>query len=246
MAFTLNVAIVDDLPEEVEALAKLVERYCGKRGYELVLSRFNDSIRFIANYRSAYDLVFMDIDMPDMNGMQVAWQLRQTDEKVVLIFVTNLAQFAIQGYDVSATDYILKPVEYNVFAMKIRKAVQKCMRNHAKDVFVLTNGGEVRFSASSILYVEINAHSIIYHTESGDYSAYGTMKKVEQQLPPNEFFRCNYCFLVNLRHVSKIDGFIAYVGPYRVIISHPRKKKFIEALHGYYGNSPETDKFGGG
>lgn len=238
MAFTLNVAIVDDLPEEVEALAKLVERYCGKRGYELVLSRFNDSIRFIANYRSAYDLVFMDIDMPDMNGMDVARNLRRMDADVSLVFVTNLAKHAINGYEVDADDFIVKPVGYDSLEPKLDRIIRK-HRVKDKPYITVYDDGLVKYVAvSDVRYVEVIKHSIIYHMTDGDYEKRGALKAEAQLFEENGFAQCNKSVLVNLRYVLGITGYTLHVAKKKgsleyeeLSIGHPRKKEFMRALN---------------
>lgn len=232
----LNIAIVEDEKAAADNLCACLTRYTKDSGESFNIKVFDNGVKFLTGYQSNFDIVFMDIDMPDMDGLSAARKLRELDGKVVLIFVTNLAQFAIKGYEVDAMDYMLKPLNYPAFALKIKKAIRHCEKNETKEVYVTTGNGEVRFAASSVIFVEINVHHIVYHTESGDYPAYGTMKKVEQSLPAEGFYKCNSCYMVSLRHVSSVNGFTVTVGGHELIISHPRKKQFMEALHRYYGN----------
>lgn len=240
MAFTLNVAVVDDLPDEVDALGKLVERYCRKRGYEVTLNKFNDSIRFIANYKSVYDLVFLDIDMPDMNGMDVARNLRRIDAEVSLVFVTNLAKHAICGYEVDADDFIVKPVRYENLELKLDRILRKHRVKDKPYVTVYDDGLLKYVPISNVRYVEVIKHSIIYHMTDGNYEKRGSLKAEAQLFEENGFAQCNKSVLVNLRYVLGITGYTLHVAKKKgsleyeeLSIGHPRKKEFLRALNKY-------------
>ncbi|MBQ2047787.1 MAG: response regulator transcription factor, partial [Schwartzia sp.] len=185
---------------------------------------------------SDYDIVFMDVDLPGMDGFKAAKKLRERDKEVALFFVTYLAQYAIRGYEFDAEDYILKPLKYESFALKLKKVLARIKTDTETSVLIKTTSGEFTFPSSSVIYAEISGHTIIYHTSDGDFEGYGTMKKVEEQLPKDTFFRCNSCYLVNLRYVSGIKGYTCVVGGYELKISHPRRKPFMEKLQEFYKN----------
>lgn len=233
----LNVAIVEDLQNEADRLISCLNRYSREHGILFNIQHFTSGFQFLDDYKTNFDIVFMDIDMPSINGLETARELRKLDSMVALVFVTNLAQYAINGYEFDALDYILKPLRYPSFALKIKKVISRCDRQKDKEIVIKTSNGEVRIPSSSIIYVDISLHSITYHTERGDYNAYGTMKQVVAQFPPEEFVLCNSCYLVNLRHVSMVEGYVIRLGEHELVISHPKRKKFMEAIHAYYGNS---------
>lgn len=231
----INVAIVENEKEPAERLIKCLNRFTEENGAQFKTVVFTGGKQFLQDYKGEFDVVFMDVDMPGINGFETARSLRNTDNNVVLIFVTNLSRYAIRGYEYDATDYVIKPLEYSKFAKKIKKIVALCNRNkERKNVRINTSEGLLLVDPYNIQYVEIMRHSIIYHTLNGQYYGYGTMKKVEECLPKDMFFRCNNCYLVNLKHVKRLDGFEVTVGEDTVTISHPKKKSFVEALHIYY------------
>lgn len=229
----LKVAIVEDEHKAAETLKSFFERYAAESGTEFQITEFPNAVVFLSGYRSGFDIVCMDIEMPHMNGMEAARKLREIDRQVVLIFVTNLSQYAIAGYEVEAMSYILKPMKYSGFKFTIKKALARCAQQSGNEIEIMGKGALIRLAVSAIRYVEIHDHSIVYHTEQGDYESYGTMKKVEHLLPPKQFFRCNSCYLVNLEHVKKIEGNNVWVGGEILQISRPRRKGFLEALHDY-------------
>ena len=106
----------------------------------------------------------MDIQMPDINGMDTARRLRGMDRNVLLIIVTSLAQYAIEGYEVAAMDYILKPVQYFSFAMKLTRAIWRLDADAGESLRVANSNGSSRIRLRDILYIEITGHTITYHT----------------------------------------------------------------------------------
>lgn len=228
-----KIAIVEDEDESAEKLKSCLLEYAKEHGIEFNIVHFNNGLNFIEDYQPDCDIVFMDINMPQMNGLNVAKGLRKIDPSVVLIFVTFLAKYAIKGYEVDALDYVLKPVNYNSLKIKIERALARCVNNQQKVVMLSTQEGAVRIETSAINYVEIADHDIYYHTSRGVIKAYGTMRAVEKNLPSSQFFRCNRCYLINLKNVTQMNENYVYIGDEKVLISRPRKKLFLNALRDY-------------
>ncbi|BAR05176.1 two-component response regulator [Parascardovia denticolens DSM 10105 = JCM 12538] len=135
----LTVAIVEDEPDDARRLDSCLQRYGAERGVDFRLEHFGRPSDFLDSYKARYDLVFMDIEMPGMDGLSAAKRLRQFDQEVILIFVTNLAQYASRGYEVNALDYVMKPMEYQTFERKMDRAVRAC-RNNSDSVIVAQRG----------------------------------------------------------------------------------------------------------
>ena len=221
-----HTALVEDNAEERARLAGFLQRCEG----EFAVEEFSSAVDFLTNYVPKYDLVFMDIDMPYLDGMSAAHKLRQLDEQVCLIFVTNLAQFALKGYEVSAFDFIVKPVSFSNFSVKMRRVVNHLSARTAKTVLIRGEGNLQRVAVEDIAFVEITGHKLVYHTASKAIPSYGTLKSAEELLAYPLFVRCNKCYLVNLRAVSAIEGNYAVVGKDKLLISYPRRAAFERAL----------------
>lgn len=229
----INVAIIEDEEEQAQALSDCVQRYGREHGQEFTCVAYANAINFLENYKGTADIVFMDIRMPHMNGMNAAQRLRERDASVVIIFVTSLMQYAVDGYKVGALDFVVKPVEYGSFALTMRRAVEKVGRREGKRLVVNTPTGAVLLEADDIRYVEILRHHLVYHAVQGDYDGYGTLVEVEKQLSGEPFARCNACYLVNLRYVTEVRGYSVWLGEEELRISHPKRKAFVEAFSAY-------------
>lgn len=230
-----HVAIVEDSPAEAELLRSYFARFTREHGVEFTLTCFASGEEFLNKYRPAYDLVLMDIGLPGHNGMETAAALRERDRSVTLIFVTNMAQFAVKGYEVDAFDFVVKPVGYSNFALKLQRALNKLDTRRDTEVLVTLSDSMVRLAASQIKYIEISGHRMVYHTTDGELYAYGNLKEVEATLGGGMFARCNNCYLVNLNYVRAVQGHTVTVGTDELQISRPRRKAFIQALNDYLG-----------
>ena len=232
----VNIAIVEDNLEEAARLEGALKRYAEEFHVPTWTTVFTNAMAFLSKYAAEYDIIFMDIMMPMMNGMDAVRALREKDEKVMVIFVTNMQQYAIQGYEVGAFDYILKPVHYPEFKLKYTRAISKLMpQKKATNVLIKSESGVVRLTPDQILYVEVQQHHCIFHTKQGDFRQYQTMKSVESQLEGYGFCRCNNYLLVNLAYVRKIDGMSVHVGDAALPISYPRKKQFCDKFEEFMG-----------
>lgn len=229
----INVAIVEDEREQAQALADCVQRYGKEHGKQFNMVVYENAVNFLQSYKEAADIVFMDIRMPHLSGMEAAEKLRERDASVIIIFVTSLMRYAIDGYKVGALDFVVKPVEYASFALTMRRAVTQAESKKGRRLVVNTPSGAALLYADDIRYIEILRHHIVYHTVNGDYDGYGTLLEVEKKLQDEPFVRCNACYLVNLRYVTELSGYTVKLGDDELRISHPKRKAFAAAFADY-------------
>lgn len=234
-----NVAIVEDEREAADTLASFLDKYGAAHNEVFNVCRFGDAVTFLMNYSADYDVVFMDIEMPEMNGMDASAKLRALDRDVILIFVTNMAQYAVNGYEVGAFDFIVKPVSYANFALKFGRAMRKLQTVADAQIWIKGKTGNRRVAVSSIFYVEVMNHVIIYHTDEGAIVSSGSMKAVRELLVGEAFALCNQSYLVNLRYVTALKGLTVVVGGRELPISNPKKAAFIRAVNLYFNGRRE-------
>ncbi|NOU82722.1 response regulator [Paenibacillus sp. LMG 31459] len=229
----ITIAIVEDDINQARLLESHLTSFGADKGLSFNIVHFPQAVALLENYTANFDIIFMDIQLPYMNGMDAARSLRALDKEVILIFITNLTQYAIHGYEVEALDYILKPVEYYDFALKMSRAVRRMDEKPGNDILIATDNGMRKISPKSIRYVETEGHHVIYHTAEGDFRQYATISSIEIKLQEYDFYRCNNCYLVNLAYVQRIQGYTVVLDGVDLRISQPRKKAFMEKLMEY-------------
>lgn len=236
----IRVAIVEDDLTASNTLSDYLLRYAEENHIQFRITAFSNAISLLNNYTAEYDIIFMDIRMPYINGMDAAHKLRALDQKVLLIFVTSLTQYAIEGYEVNALNYIVKPINYYDFALKLTRAVSRVPQVNNATFSITTKNGVIRLDPEDIRYVESQGHHLTFHTLNGEYTQYSSLTKLEEKLLEHNFARCNSCYLVNLRYVRNIKGYTAILDNCELKISQPRKKLFVQALEYYWAEHPEA------
>ena len=231
----IRVAIVEDEAAVREQLAGYVQRCTRQYGTLFEVTMFTDGLEILEEYRPVYDIIFLDVEMPQLDGMETARRIRAMDSEVQLIFITNMAQYAIKGYAVGALDYVLKPVPYFAFSQQLRKAEEQLRRRARHYLALPVEGGMRRLDSSLIYYLESEGHRVHFYTEEGDFVAAGTLKAFEEKLAERPFARCNSGYLVNLAQVKSVQQGMVQVGPYELQVSRPRRKAFLAALADHIG-----------
>lgn len=231
----INIAIIEDSNEAAGELISCLERFREEEKEQFQIVRYTDADAFL-NDKKAQDIIFMDIRLPNITGMEAAERLRRFDRTSVLIFVTSMAQFALKSYEVDALDYILKPVSYGRVTLKLRKAIDIVKSREDKQI-VVNHGGEiVRISTMQIYYIEVHGHKLSYHTDMGILTENGSLTRLEETLRANNFMRCNACYLVNPRHIASIKKYTVFLDNGDALnISQPKRKNFIDELTNWMG-----------
>ncbi|ETY70640.1 LytR/AlgR family response regulator transcription factor [Bifidobacterium moukalabense] len=232
-----TVAVVEDEPEAARRLGACLGEFSRRNpGVRFDVTVFSDPTRLLEGYRPMWDIVFMDIEMPNMDGMSAARRLRALDGRVLLVFVTNMAQFAAKGYEVDALDYIIKPFSYNDFERKIRRAVA-IRGEESASVMIVQRAGTQRVLLRDIEYIEVREHNLLYHTERGILTGTGTLQDVEGRLGDRGFLRCSKAFVVNSRHVAAVKGNeLTLSSGESVTIGRTYRKSFMMALAASMGD----------
>lgn len=232
-----HIAIVEDELEFREQLRQYLKQYEEENEMSFRISVFEDGKDILADYRNEYDIVLLDIEMPGLNGMDAAEMIREKDENVVLMFITNLAQYAICGYSVGALDFVMKPITYYTFSMKMTRAIKRAKKKMQKPLVLNMPDGIKTLEIKQIYYVEVQNRMLHYYTDEGEVVVRGTLQSAEEILKPYPFAKCNHWYIVNLMHVKEVNKNIAVVGPHKIEISRRNKAGFLKALTEYMGGN---------
>ena len=227
----LNIAVVEDNDGFASTIKNYLERFAQENGEQIQQARFTDGYAIADGYRGGFDIILMDIEMGLMNGMEAAEEIRKVDDEVTIIFITNMAQYAIKGYAVQAMDYVLKPVSYPAFSEILKKAVRRIGGRQDLYVTVSYRDGMVKLRAADIAFVESRGHRLSFHTDTETYETTTcTMKEIEEKLQGAGFLRASSGTLVNLNKVTGTKNGYVEVGGQHLPISRGRKNEFMAAL----------------
>lgn len=234
---TYTIAIVEDDKTSQRQLQQYLERYQRENDCSFEVFVFDDGMGIVTDYEARYDVIFLDVQMQLLDGLSAAHRIRKLDPDVILIFITNMAQFAIKGYEVDALSYLLKPVPYFSFSQELMRSLKRVDSREKHYLLVPVDSGMKRLNVEKIFYIERDRHRIKIHTEPAVHSMVGTVKDATGELSGKGFVLCNSGYLVNLRHVTGIDDNRAVIanGYAKLSISRPRRTAFLQALTDYVG-----------
>lgn len=228
----MRVAVVDDELNERETLRGYLNQLAKESGNPIEVDQYSSGDALLKDYRLIYDIILFDIDMPGTNGINTARQVRLQDEAVTILFITNIAQYAISAFEVEAVDYIIKPVEYHDFAMKFRRAMKRADHCGTRMINLVTSEGNCRVKTSNIIYVEALDHSLTYHLQ--EMSGYvdlelkrEKMKSHESLLKPYNFCRVHKSYLVNLAQIRMVRANDLLAGDSVIPVGRSYKKELM-------------------
>jgi len=234
-----RILIVEDSPAEADVLRGHLSRYAAEKGLSFAVTVLPSAIEFVNGNHPA-DLIFMDIDLPGINGMEAAQMLRGYDEQTPLVFVTNLAQYAIKGYQVDALDFMVKPVAYDDFSLRMDRAMRVVRRSANTTVAIPTPDGVRVVRLADILYVDILKHDLHYHLagESEPLRLRGTISQLTKDLADKDFLKISAGCVINMAQVERIrQTSVVMSDGTELFYSRSQRKHALERLTAYVGRS---------
>lgn len=217
----------DDLSS---CLTKFAERFQIK----FELTSIKTGISFLSSYKKRYDLIFISIELPDINGIQATRELRKIDQDTFLILLSNVSHYALDGYELGASDYILKPIKYQNFERKLSRILKKIILKNDESILINLGNKKKVININEIKYVEIMSHDIMIHLDKEIVKTTGVLTKFEKTLNNPKFKRCSACALINLSYIDEIKGNdIKLITGEIIRIGRTKKKEFIKELNAY-------------
>lgn len=240
----VKIGIVDDCAADRDNLKAALRRYMDSEGAELDVHEYCCAGEILAA-RTSFDILYLDIDMPGMSGMELAESIRQTDGSVVIIFCTNLQQFAVSGYKVGALGFLVKPIEWYSFELFQQRALAAValharMKDTARAKKILVKDGALSRSIAvcDLAYVEVRKHTLSYVTRDRAgketvYTSRGSLQALAEELGPHGFARSGASYLVNLALVDSVNGMNVQVGDHVLPIGRKFKDSFKASFSRY-------------
>lgn len=244
-----KIGIVDDEPEMAQTLTDMLTRYKEDKNsdgggvqLEFNIRAYVSGEEFLNDSPCNFDIVFLDINMPGANGLQVAKRVRDSNDAAAIIFCTHYAQYAVKGYEVNAVGYLVKPIDERVFRRNLDRTFESLKSRQAHKISIKTENGMEVLLVSDIVYVEVQIHNIIFYAlvdgELKEYRARGTMRGACADLSPFDFSQCSAAYLINLRHITALKNKEVYLhGGKALPISRKFYKRFSELFVQYMGGA---------
>lgn len=232
----MNIAIVEDESIHIENLMNCINYCCEKHSIYANIDCYNDGIEIIDKNEIFYDIIYFDIKMNFVNGMEAAKEVRKRDPEVIIVFCTNFIQYAIDGYSVNAADFLLKPITKFAFYEHFKKILPKIEVNDEPSLVIKTKLGVKKIKHNSILYIESEGHYLNVVCKNEKVAFLESMKNIEKELDRYNFYRCNSCYIVNMKYVKEVTSEYVVLDGYELKISRARKKGFMEALTNFIGD----------
>ena len=225
----LHIAVVEDEEIHRKTLVGYIRDYLGGReAYEC--ATFEDGAEFLARQPQDLDILFLDIVMGHSNGIDVAHTVRSHNDNVIIIFVTQAVQYALEGYGVHASDFLVKPLYYTSFCHSMQRALATLKRRAPNMLRIEFDKTTSYVDISTILYVETRSKGTLVHAQSGDFGCSESLRSLEERLGPLGFGRCHQAYLVNVTHVQTIRKTELLVGQAWLPISRARREAFVSLL----------------
>lgn len=224
----LKIALCDDTPEELECLVKYIEVYKAASNSEIIYECFSSGTELLANISSGsfYNLIFLDVVMPAINGIDVAKEIYEKNKVTQFVFLTISPEFAVDSYSVSALDYILKPINEKNFKRAMNKFTDR-YKQKEEAIIIHEKSSIIRIMLYTLCYVEVLDHYLLYHlSNSNIIRCRQSLAEIEDILKRNSsFVKTHRSYIVNMDYIQKIEpSYIIMANGDRVSVSRANSK----------------------
>lgn len=232
-----TVVICDDEQSFIDKMKEYLKRYCFESKEDIFVREFTDGQALLNAYNSDFHIIFMDIKMPELDGIETAKRIRMIDSNVVIIFITSQLKYVLAGYSVNAANYLIKPLNYMRFKMEMEKAVLRTASTRKGYISVKNDNGFFKVYHSSLRYIETYQRNTMIHTGKESIISYKKMQEHESDLAGYPFVRCHTSYIVNLEYIDKVlDYEITLLTGELIPISKQKKKELMQNLAVYLGS----------
>lgn len=227
----MRIAVCDDEAMCCQQAVNVIEATA--KSLDIIIDSFKSGRELLKKFSSiSYDLVILDIEMPEIDGISLAKRLRELSEDVYIVFLTSHIEFALEGYEVNALRYLTKPVN----SLKLKEVLDYIVQKQSKQesLWLKTEEGEEKVSLDEILFLESQNQNVIVHTENKLYTVRYNISDFEKELECKGFIRVHRSFVVSLRKISKLGRNEVFLGDScSVPVSRGKEKKLSEALFSF-------------
>lgn len=202
----LRIAVVEDESKQYEYVKKLLTQWSEQRGESIAVTHIASAEEFLMKYNQpdTFDVLFLDVYMKQMNGMELAKEIRKYDREVQIVFLTGVSDYVFEGYEIGAVRYLLKPIQQEKLTETMAVVLEK-LKQKSDDYISLKYQGEIiRLLRSDIFYVEVYGHYLRMVTKTDTYEWKDSLQSMRSKLDTRRFMEANRSTIVNIEYVSKI------------------------------------------
>ena len=230
----LNISICEDEKIQADELEKMIKEKLNSINIDYSIQKFSSGEELLSGYKDT-DIIFLDIKMSKLSGMDTARKIRKIDKNVEIIFTTALQEYVFEAYEVRAFRYLLKPIDKELLFNYLELCINE-LNSKNKKICLKNKSDMIVLNTDDILYVEVIRKEITIYTESEKYSIKMSLKSLEDMLNGKNFFKCHNSYLINLDKISHIDQHFATIKDFKIPISRPKYKEFKIALASHLGD----------
>ena len=233
----LLISIIDQSEEDIARLSSQLSAYFHANGTAYAQRVYRSGTDFVRNAETS-DIVFMEVQLDKLDGLETARIMRKLGSEAQLIFVTRAVDMAIHGYSVDALDFLPKPLEAAALERAMDKALRRLRSRSCTYLALKLPNGTASISTNDITYVEVFDHNLVYHTVGGDYTVRGRLSDVYDQLDHDYFLACNRSFIVNLRYVTEIRSDYVMLEGTKISVSKSHRKEMQSRFSEFLNKKP--------
>lgn len=230
----LLIAVCDDIPIECADIAKQIETILKQSNTDFMIKKFFGGLELIQS-RESFDIIFLDIKMPNINGMELAKKIRKQGWQSLIIFITSASEYVFDAFDVEAFQYLLKPIQNDKLKNVLEKATKKMQIDANIDFLMISANRQIqKVFLKDILYIESIGRIAKIHCNNGTLETYEQIGILEDKLSDKFFFRCHKCFLVNLNFVDAFNKTeVRLENGEKIMLAKRRYEDFQKAILSY-------------
>lgn len=227
-----RIAICDDEQNQIEYITSIVASWSAHEGHGCEMRTFSSTEAFLFEYEEdkAYDILLLDVEMKNINGIELAKRIRKDNNRAEIIFITSHFEFVGEGYEVDALHYLIKPISAEKLTQVLTKAAEK-ISVEPPSVVISCEGETVKLYESDILYVESFLHYIVIHTKDNEYKIKENISVFENKVS-DVFYRIHRSYLVSLKYITRISRTSVNIGNTELPLSRGKydniNRAFIE------------------
>ncbi len=231
----LKIAICDDEKLQLNLLEKYCLVWLSENKLQAEITTYSSAEAFLFAYEDdkAFDILLLDIQMKELDGISLAKKLRELGDKLSIIFITGVKDFVFEGYHVQAIDYILKPAEQK----KLENALDRAYKNMQKSepyIFLQIDSEIVKVNERDILYIESTGRKSLVYTCCGKYEIKKGISTIENELNQSFFYKCHRSYIINILHISSISKTDVKINASLIPIARGKWEELNRAFLNYY------------